>query len=236
MRTFFHTENIASGKPVSHERKSTLTPTQRDSVPAKSPVSGGDPLASHSPFDPHHRPVVPSEMYRTHLAPHLDHSLAFHRVLDPGNEWSIHLINQTKNTMFCRFSLKAVNASDAKCIFEWNQHYLIAKHHVGFKACSHALEIHFRNCGKSSPLTSRPIQLSYVHRFFSISLISVHVPTATIANRLSQHLPALHYGEHSADHSERLHHLAADAGHTAAWCHEETVTTRINHCHPLPTI
>ncbi|XP_056602193.1 nuclear receptor corepressor 1 isoform X3 [Triplophysa dalaica] len=77
-------ENIASGKPVSHERKSTLTPTQRDSVPAKSPVSGGDPLASHSPFDPHHRPVVPSEMYRTHLAPHLDPSLAFHRVLDPA--------------------------------------------------------------------------------------------------------------------------------------------------------
>uniref|UniRef100_A0A673LQP2 Nuclear receptor corepressor 1-like n=1 Tax=Sinocyclocheilus rhinocerous TaxID=307959 RepID=A0A673LQP2_9TELE len=69
----------------SHERKSTLTPTQRDSVPAKSPVSGGEPLGSHSPFDPHHRPVVPGDVYRTHLPPHLDPGLAFHhRVLDPA--------------------------------------------------------------------------------------------------------------------------------------------------------
>lgn len=75
--------SITTGKPASHERKSALTPTQRDSIPAKSPVSGADPLGSHSPFDPHHRP---GEMYRTHLPPHLDHSLAFHhRVLDPGN-------------------------------------------------------------------------------------------------------------------------------------------------------
>ncbi|XP_051530915.1 nuclear receptor corepressor 1-like isoform X5 [Myxocyprinus asiaticus] len=76
--------SITTGKPASHERKSALTPTQRDSVPAKSPVSGGDPLGSHSPFDPHHRPVVPGEVYRTHLPPHLDPSLAFHRVLDPA--------------------------------------------------------------------------------------------------------------------------------------------------------
>lgn len=61
-----------------------MTPTQRDSVPAKSPVSVGDPTASHSPFDPHHRPVVPGEVYRAHLPPHLDPTLAFHRVLDPG--------------------------------------------------------------------------------------------------------------------------------------------------------
>nr|XP_055055975.1 nuclear receptor corepressor 1 isoform X2 [Misgurnus anguillicaudatus] len=71
--------SITSGKPVSHERKSTLTPTQRvDSVPAKSPVSGGDPLGPHSPFDPH------PQVYRTHLPPHLEPSLAFHRVLDPA--------------------------------------------------------------------------------------------------------------------------------------------------------
>ncbi|XP_051970895.1 nuclear receptor corepressor 1-like isoform X1 [Xyrauchen texanus] len=76
--------NITTGKPASHERKSTLTPTQRDSVPAKSPVSGGDPLSSHSPFDPHLRPMVPGDVYRTHLPPHLDPSLAFHRVLDPA--------------------------------------------------------------------------------------------------------------------------------------------------------
>ncbi|XP_026106456.1 nuclear receptor corepressor 1 isoform X3 [Carassius auratus] len=71
--------SIATGKPASHERKNTLTPTQRDSVPAKSPVSGGEPLGSHSPFDPHHRSVVPGEVYRTHLPPHLDPSLAFHQ-------------------------------------------------------------------------------------------------------------------------------------------------------------
>lgn len=61
-----------------------MTPTQRESVPAKSPVSGSDPVASHSPFDPHHRPVVPGEVYRAHLSPHLDSTLAYHRVLDPG--------------------------------------------------------------------------------------------------------------------------------------------------------
>uniref|UniRef100_A0A8C1AZB8 Nuclear receptor corepressor 1 n=1 Tax=Cyprinus carpio carpio TaxID=630221 RepID=A0A8C1AZB8_CYPCA len=77
--------SIATGKPASHERKNTLTPTQRDSVSAKSPVSGGEPLGSHSPFDPHHRPVVPGEVYRTHLPPHLDPNLAYHhRVLDPA--------------------------------------------------------------------------------------------------------------------------------------------------------
>ncbi|KAK2816277.1 hypothetical protein Q7C36_022548 [Tachysurus vachellii] len=62
---------ITTGKPVSHERKSTLTPTQRDSVPAKSPVPGGEPLASHSTFDPH-------QVYRAHLPPHLDPSLFHH--------------------------------------------------------------------------------------------------------------------------------------------------------------
>ncbi|XP_077597171.1 nuclear receptor corepressor 1 isoform X1 [Stigmatopora nigra] len=71
-------------KSSAHERKNSLTPTQRDSVPAKSPVSGGDPRASHSPFDPHHRQVVPGEVYRAHLPPHLDPSLAFHRVIDPA--------------------------------------------------------------------------------------------------------------------------------------------------------
>ncbi|KAM9384950.1 nuclear receptor corepressor 1 isoform 2-T2 [Pholidichthys leucotaenia] len=73
-----------SSKSATHERKSTMTPTQRDTVPAKSPVSGADPVASHSPFDPHHRPVVPGEVYRAHLPPHLDHSLVYHRVLDPA--------------------------------------------------------------------------------------------------------------------------------------------------------
>uniref|UniRef100_A0A667ZY12 Nuclear receptor corepressor 1 n=1 Tax=Myripristis murdjan TaxID=586833 RepID=A0A667ZY12_9TELE len=77
-------EGISSGKSAPHERKSAMTPTQRDSVPAKSPVSGGDPVGSHSPFDPHHRPVVPGEVYRAHLPPHLDPTLAFHRVLDPA--------------------------------------------------------------------------------------------------------------------------------------------------------
>ena len=71
---------ISSGKAVSHERKSVMTPTPRDNVPAKSPVS--DPVASHSPFDPHLRPMVPGEVY--HLPPHLDPAMAFQRVLDPG--------------------------------------------------------------------------------------------------------------------------------------------------------
>lgn len=75
---------MSSAKSAAHERKSAMTPTQRDSVPAKSPVSGGDPVASHSPFDPHHRPVVAGEVYRHHLPPHLDPTMAFHRVLDPG--------------------------------------------------------------------------------------------------------------------------------------------------------
>uniref|UniRef100_A0A665TDM6 Nuclear receptor corepressor 1 n=1 Tax=Echeneis naucrates TaxID=173247 RepID=A0A665TDM6_ECHNA len=75
---------MSSSKSAAHERKSAMTPTQRDSVPAKSPVSGGDPVASHSPFDPHHRPVVSGEVYRAHLPPHLDPTLAFHRVLDPA--------------------------------------------------------------------------------------------------------------------------------------------------------
>uniref|UniRef100_A0A4W6ETL8 Nuclear receptor corepressor 1 n=1 Tax=Lates calcarifer TaxID=8187 RepID=A0A4W6ETL8_LATCA len=74
---------MSSAKSATHERKSAMTPTQRDSVPAKSPVSGGDPVASHSPFDPHHRAVVPGEVYRGHLPPHLD-PMAFHRVLDPA--------------------------------------------------------------------------------------------------------------------------------------------------------
>uniref|UniRef100_A0A8C5FN66 Nuclear receptor corepressor 1 n=1 Tax=Gadus morhua TaxID=8049 RepID=A0A8C5FN66_GADMO len=71
---------ISSGKAVSHERKSVMTPTPRDNVPAKSPVS--EPVASHSPFDPHLRPMVPGEVY--HLPPHLDPAMAFQRVLDPG--------------------------------------------------------------------------------------------------------------------------------------------------------
>ncbi|XP_056140734.1 nuclear receptor corepressor 1 [Lampris incognitus] len=74
---------MTSGKTTPHERKSAMTPTQRDSVPAKSPVSGGDPVTSHSPFDPHHRSVVPGEVYRPHHHPHLDPALAF-RVLDPA--------------------------------------------------------------------------------------------------------------------------------------------------------
>ncbi|KAL0994417.1 hypothetical protein UPYG_G00121940 [Umbra pygmaea] len=73
-----------SGKPASHDRKSAMTPTQRDSVPAKSPVSAGDPnhpMASHSPFDPHHRPMAPGEP-RFHMPPHLDPTMFHRAVLD----------------------------------------------------------------------------------------------------------------------------------------------------------
>ncbi|KAM4726726.1 nuclear receptor corepressor 1 isoform 3-T3 [Anableps anableps] len=76
---------MSSSKSAAHDRKSAMTPTQRDSIPSKSPVSVGDPVASHSPFDPHHRPLVPGEVYQTHLTPHLDPTLAFrHRGLDPA--------------------------------------------------------------------------------------------------------------------------------------------------------
>uniref|UniRef100_A0A8C8SA92 Nuclear receptor corepressor 1 n=1 Tax=Pelusios castaneus TaxID=367368 RepID=A0A8C8SA92_9SAUR len=74
---------MSSGKPANHERKSTLTPTQRESVPAKSPVSGVDPVVAHSPFDSHHRGSTP-EVYRSHLPPHLDPAMPFHRALDPA--------------------------------------------------------------------------------------------------------------------------------------------------------
>ncbi|MBZ3889646.1 Nuclear receptor corepressor 1 [Sciurus carolinensis] len=75
---------ISSSKSTNHERKSTLTPTQRESIPAKSPVPGVDPVVSHSPFDPHHRGSAAGEVYRSHLPTHLDPAMPFHRALDPG--------------------------------------------------------------------------------------------------------------------------------------------------------
>uniref|UniRef100_A0A8C0DIR5 Nuclear receptor corepressor 1 n=1 Tax=Balaenoptera musculus TaxID=9771 RepID=A0A8C0DIR5_BALMU len=75
---------ISSSKPTNHERKSTLTPTQRESITAKSPVPGVDPAVSHSPFEPHHRGGAPGEVYRSHLPTHLDPAMPFHRALDPA--------------------------------------------------------------------------------------------------------------------------------------------------------
>uniref|UniRef100_A0A8C6BTT0 Nuclear receptor corepressor 1 n=1 Tax=Monodon monoceros TaxID=40151 RepID=A0A8C6BTT0_MONMO len=75
---------ISSSKSTSHERKSTLTPTQRESITAKSPVPGVDPAVSHSPFEPHHRGGAPGEVYRSHLPTHLDPAMPFHRALDPA--------------------------------------------------------------------------------------------------------------------------------------------------------
>ncbi|XP_066221030.1 nuclear receptor corepressor 1 isoform X5 [Saccopteryx leptura] len=75
---------ISSSKSISHERKSTLTPTQRESIAAKSPVPGVDPVVSHSPFDPHHRGSATGEVYRSHLPTHLDPAMPFHRALDPA--------------------------------------------------------------------------------------------------------------------------------------------------------
>ncbi|KAM5309636.1 nuclear receptor corepressor 1 isoform 6-T6 [Glossophaga mutica] len=75
---------ISSSKSINHERKSTLTPTQRESIPAKSPVPGVDPVVSHSPFDPHHRGSTAGEVYRSHLPAHLDPAMPFHRALDPA--------------------------------------------------------------------------------------------------------------------------------------------------------
>ncbi|CAO2643537.1 Nuclear receptor corepressor 1 [Lemmus lemmus] len=75
---------VSSSKSTSHERKPTLTPTQRESVPAKSPVPGVDPVMSHSPFDPHHRSSAAGEGYRSHLPTHLEPAMPFHRALDPA--------------------------------------------------------------------------------------------------------------------------------------------------------
>ncbi|XP_069337976.1 nuclear receptor corepressor 1 isoform X2 [Eulemur rufifrons] len=75
---------ISSSKSTNHERKSTLTPTQRESIPAKSPVPGVDPVVSHSPFEPHHRGGTAGEVYRSHLPTHLDPAMPFHRALDPA--------------------------------------------------------------------------------------------------------------------------------------------------------
>ncbi|CAO2643538.1 Nuclear receptor corepressor 1 [Lemmus lemmus] len=78
------TSDVSSSKSTSHERKPTLTPTQRESVPAKSPVPGVDPVMSHSPFDPHHRSSAAGEGYRSHLPTHLEPAMPFHRALDPA--------------------------------------------------------------------------------------------------------------------------------------------------------
>ncbi|PNJ04034.1 NCOR1 isoform 2 [Pongo abelii] len=78
------TSDVSSNKSTNHERKSTLTPTQRESIPAKSPVPGVDPVVSHSPFDPHHRGNTAGEVYRSHLPTHLDPAMPFHRALDPA--------------------------------------------------------------------------------------------------------------------------------------------------------
>uniref|UniRef100_A0A8C3WYR3 Nuclear receptor corepressor 1 n=1 Tax=Catagonus wagneri TaxID=51154 RepID=A0A8C3WYR3_9CETA len=76
--------DVSSSKSTNHERKSTLTPTQREGIAAKSPVPGVDPAASHSPFEPHHRGGAPGEVYRSHLPAHLDAAVPFHRALDPA--------------------------------------------------------------------------------------------------------------------------------------------------------
>lgn len=91
-----------------------MTPTQRDSVPAKSPVTGGDPVGSHSPFDPHHRPDV----YRGHLLPHLDPTMAFHRVLDPGTvfkAFSFFPLSPCKKLMKTLIPTELTKAAQASC-------------------------------------------------------------------------------------------------------------------------
>ncbi|KAJ8280828.1 hypothetical protein GJAV_G00059550 [Gymnothorax javanicus] len=74
-----HEGTTPGGKGAGHERKSTLS--QQDSVPSKSPGTGGESMPAHGPYDPHHRIMVPGEVYRGHL-PHLDPTAAFHRGMD----------------------------------------------------------------------------------------------------------------------------------------------------------
>ncbi|XP_031751921.1 nuclear receptor corepressor 1 isoform X5 [Xenopus tropicalis] len=85
---------LTPGKSSSHERKSTLTPTQRENIVVKSPVPGVDPTAAHSPFDPHLRGAPPGDVYRTHLPPHLDPALQFHRPLDPAAAAAAYLFQR----------------------------------------------------------------------------------------------------------------------------------------------
>lgn len=64
---------------------------------------------------------------------------------------------------------------------------------------------------------------------------SIHVPQAAITNRLPQHLPAVHHGEHKTDHPQWLYHFPADASHPSTW-HGPWLVTTGTACHnPLCT-
>lgn len=64
---------------------------------------------------------------------------------------------------------------------------------------------------------------------------SIHVPQAAITNRLPQHLPAVHHGEHETDHPQWLYHFPADASHPSTW-HGPWLVTTGTACHnPLCT-
>lgn len=63
---------------------------------------------------------------------------------------------------------------------------------------------------------------------------SLHVSTAAVPDRLPQHLPALHHGEHAADHPQRLHHLPADASHPSARHGSRHVAPGTARRYPLP--
>ncbi|XP_067823976.1 nuclear receptor corepressor 1 isoform X2 [Heptranchias perlo] len=73
---------MTSGKSTGHERKTTLTPTQRENMSVKSPVSVVDPTAALSPYDSLHGRGNPD--YRTHVPHPFEQTMAFHRALDPA--------------------------------------------------------------------------------------------------------------------------------------------------------
>lgn len=207
---------MSSAKSAAHERKSAMTPTQRDSVPAKSPVLGGDPVASHSPFDPHHRPVVPGEVYRAHLPPHLDPTLAFHRVLDPGTTFESAVSTTPTNKII----MARTDESTSGC--------LIHKHYTSQDPC---------------PLLTSAVPITicepsvHTFSFFPSPVLcrSVHVSQAAVPDRLPQHLPAVHHGEHATDHPQRLHHFPADASHPPAGHGARHVTAGTARRYPLPS-
>ncbi|XP_059511460.1 nuclear receptor corepressor 1 isoform X4 [Stegostoma tigrinum] len=80
---------MTSGKSSGHERKTTLVPTQRDSMSVKSPVSVVDPSATLGPYDSLHGRGNPE--YRSHVPHHFEQTMAFHRALDPAYLFSRQL-------------------------------------------------------------------------------------------------------------------------------------------------
>lgn len=81
-------------------------------------------------------------------------------------------------------------------------------------------------CSYSAPSLCFPPSL--------VSYPSFYVSQAAVPNWLSQHLPAVHHGEHTADHPQRLHYFPADASHPPARHGPRPVAKGTACWHPVP--